>query len=495
MKKYCKFIIISIFTFLAGASSLIANEYDFVFFNNSGFVQFDKGGSDPAVLKKVEDHVAKLSGVRPRVIVPNTKESLQQLNLLLSSKEAVDYWQTPDWSLYIKAIMPINDLLNSHGQDVLKSIKPSMWKGVSDKEGNIWGIPRAAATSPWITWVRQDYLDKMNMEKPKTLDDLDAYMAGAQKLNPKARAATRNWAGDGWQEAANGFAAGFTGSGVSKNASWLDPNDGKVKPFPLMPGVKDYLAFMHSWTKKGYWYQDSWSRFDEQEVLRTCNIAMWSGWYSRMTIIVPKIESNCPGMKYVRTPIMGPRGWIASPRSQGPSAYVISKKAKNPEKIMQFINWILQDASVEGYATAANGIEGEHWSWANKTKGIVDTKDKEKTRYVGEFGMPQFPYEAKMLPNDTLWATHFNYLAGDITKLNDSQKPFDFDFVWDNQRLNEEVPTLGDLQRMMAENFTAFITGSRSLDEFDAFIEELHKAGVNDWVNALTAQMRESWEG
>ena len=129
----------------------------------------------------------------------------------------------------------------------------------------------------------------MNMEKPKTLEDLDAYMAGAQKLNPKARAATRNWAGDGWQEAANGFAAGFTGSGVSKNASWLDPNDGKVKPFPLMPGVKDYLAFMHSWTKKGYWFKDSWSRFDEQEVLRTCNIAMWSGWYSRMTIIVPKI--------------------------------------------------------------------------------------------------------------------------------------------------------------------------------------------------------------
>ena len=75
------------------------------------------------------------------------------------------------------------------------------------------------------------------------------------------------------------------------------------------------------------------------------------------------------------------------------------------------------------------------------------------------------------------------------------KKPFDFDFVWDNQRLNEEVPTLGDLQRMMAENFTAFITGSRSLDEFDGFIEELHKAGVNDWVNALTAQMRESWEG
>ena len=92
--------------------------------------------------------------------------------------------------------MPINDLLNSHCQDVLKSIKPSMWKGVSDKEGNIWGIPRAAATSPWITWVRQDYLDKMNMEKPKTLEDLDAYMAGAQKLNPKARAATRNLAGD-----------------------------------------------------------------------------------------------------------------------------------------------------------------------------------------------------------------------------------------------------------------------------------------------------------
>ena len=40
---------------------------------------------------------------------------------------------------------------------------------------------------------------------------------------------------------------------------------------------------------KGYWYPDNWSKFDESEVFRTCNLAMWSGWYSRVTIIVPKV--------------------------------------------------------------------------------------------------------------------------------------------------------------------------------------------------------------
>ena len=79
------------------------------------------------------------------------------------------------------------------------------------------------------------------------------------------------------------------------------------KPVPLADGIKDYLHFMNDWHNKGYWYPDNWSKFDESEVFRTCNMAMWSGWYSRVTIIVPKVVSNCPGMEYVRAPIMGQR--------------------------------------------------------------------------------------------------------------------------------------------------------------------------------------------
>ena len=37
---------------------------------------------------------------------------------------------------------------------------------------------------------------------------------------------------------------------------------------------------------------------------------------------------------------------------------------------------------------------------------VVNTKDKAETKYVGDFGLPNFPYEGNMQPNDSLWATH-----------------------------------------------------------------------------------------
>jgi len=469
-----------------------ADEYDFVIFNNSGLLQFDGGGSDPAVLQRVSDHVAKLSGVRPMVIVPSLQDTTEQLNLLLAGSNPPDLFQA-DWDVYKATLMPLNDLLKEHGQALLGSIPNTSWQYMTDADGNIMGVPRTAATSPYMTWVRQDILDEAGLDLPKTVEDLTAYMAAAQKINPDFKAGTRAWSTNKWEEPAFGFAAGFTGA-MSYNAAFIDPSDGRAKPLPLADGIKDYLHFMNDWHNKGYWYPDNWSKFDESEVFRTCNIAMWSGWYSRITIIVPKVVSACPGMEYVRAPIMGPKGWLATTRPSGTSAYVINKKADNPEAIMKYLNWMWNDKSIEGYATGVNGIEGEHWSY--ETKGfpaIINTKDKNDTKYVGDFGLPNFPYEGNMQPNDTLWSTHFNYLGSGLTNLSDSHHPIDLFIAWDKGRLADETPSLGDVHRMIAENFTAFYTGERSIDEYDAFLAELDDAGMQDWIDAMTRQMQESW--
>ena len=480
-------LVVSLFT-----TSLKAGGHDFTIFNNSGMLQFDGGGSDPEVLAKVAAHVKKLSGVTPKVIVPNMQDTTEQLNLLLAGSNPPDLFQA-NWDVYKSTLMPLNDLLAKHGDALLRSIPETSWKYMTDADGNIMGIPRTAATSPFMTWVRQDILDQAGLDVPKTVEELTAYMAAAQKINPDFKAGTRAWSGNKWEEPAMGFAAAFTGA-MSGNAAFIDPSDGRVKPVPLADGIKDYLHFMNDWHNKGYWYPDNWSKFDESEVFRTCNMAMWSGWYSRVTIIVPKVVSNCPGMEYVRAPIMGPKGWMATTRASGTQAYVINKKAKNPDAIMQYLNWMWNDQSVDGYATGVNGIEGEHWSY--ETKGmpaVVNTKDKAETKYVGDFGLPNFPYEGNMQPNDSLWATHFNYLGSGLTKLDDSHQPIDLYMAWDKGRIADETPTLGDIHRMIAENFTAFYIGERSIDEYDDFLAELDDAGMQDWINAMTAQMQESW--
>ena len=90
-----------------------------------------------------------------------------------------------------------------------------------------------------------------------------------------------------------------------------------------------------------------------------------------------------------------------------------------------------------------------------------------------------------MQPNDSLWATHFNYLGSGLTKLDDSHQPID---LYMALRENADI---GDIHRMIDENFTAFYTGERSIDEYDDFLAELDDN--QDWINAMTAQMQESW--
>ena len=162
----------------------------------------------PDVLAKVTAHVTKLSGVTPKVIVPNMQDTTEQLNLLLAGSNPPDLFQA-NWDVYKSTLMPLNDLLAEHGDALLRSIPETSWKYMTDADGNIMGIPRTAATSPYMTWVRQDILDQANLDVPKTVEELTAYMAAAQKINPDFKAGTRAWSGNKWEEPAMGFRCCF----------------------------------------------------------------------------------------------------------------------------------------------------------------------------------------------------------------------------------------------------------------------------------------------
>ena len=47
-------------------------------------------------------------------------------------------------------------------------------------------------------------------------------------------------------------------------------------------------------------------------------------------------------MEYIRTSIIGPKGYIATTRPGGTQAYVINKKADNPEAIMEILQLDLE---------------------------------------------------------------------------------------------------------------------------------------------------------
>ncbi len=59
------------------------------------------------------------------------------------------------------------------------------------------------------------------------------------------------------------------------------------------------------------------------------------------------------------------------------------------------------------------------------------------------------------------------------------------------RRIADETPCLGDIQRLMDKQTILLITGTRPLDQFDDFVNELNMACIGDRVSAPTARYNE----
>ena len=451
-------------------------------YNNSGTLQFDTGGSDPEALQKVQDYVAEQTGVRVEAIVP-TDNTGEQLNLLLGSSDPIDIFQTRTpggWHDYREAIIPLNDLLAEHGQNLMRVIPENQWEIMKDADGNIMGIPRSTPTHPYVTWVRQDWLDELGLEVPTTLDELEAVIDAFQAHNPDAFVATRP------QDVRWSTLGGFTPNGMS---NWLDPDDGQVKPWVLQPGVKEWVTKLNEWWEKGYFFADTFTNFDAPEVFRTCNLGVWMGWYSRITLITPQIESACEGIAWARTSIEGPMGYMATVRPQNASGYLVTGKAANPDAVIKFMDWVYDANTTDNQLSARYGVPGDMWTYEDESANIVSPDPD--SGYVSEYMMPNLNIEIRYSVLDPARAWHVEYLGSTLITLDDGKMPFDADVSYNLSRVAEEVPTQGDINRLLDEQTILFITSQRSLDEWDAFMADLERAGIGDWTTALTTQYNE----
>jgi len=139
-----------------------------------------------------------------------------------------------------------------------------------------------------------------------------------------------------------------------------------------------------------------------------------------------------------------------------------------------------------------NGIEGKNWNFKEGSK--VRITEIEPKTYMGEYGfalgIKELEIFKKMVPEGVNNA-HFNYLAKNYTDVDKGVKGFDFDVYYDNTKLGEAVPMLGDINRMMEEEIVKFATGMRSMSEYDIYIKSLYNIGMNTLIDAYTTQYSE----
>ena len=460
-----------------------------VIYNNSGAfsVSGAEAGSDEAAYKEMQDYILEQTGVKVDIIMPPSDASAEKekLNLLLAGGDQIDAWWEDDWGKYAKdgIIIPLNEYLESPEAKALWDLwEPwGSWEKMTDSDGNIWAIPRNTDTVPYPIMYRTDWLDLLGMDVPSTFDELNDYLYKIKELDPY---------------------------GNGETIPRIDETDGKVKPEWLADGYTDFLKQMNQWYQDGIIHKENFT-MDVDTVRGNITkgaVAASAAWYSRVTLTEATTRENIPDFdrdKYTYAycandkGTIGPNGSLMQTRSVANTrGLMISSKCKHPEAVMKFVEWSFE---WENYTTEQYGLEGKYWQYNPESENAKENKDvvliEGGPTYARDFLMSlAVPLEVQTTEydDDGIQEMHNFWLQ---KRLSDYQSTIDpgieNGIVWDKVALAENIPSLNDLNTYKDEELIKFVNGTRSLDTWDAFIEECYQIGLQDYIDEYTRQYEE----
>lgn len=287
-----------------------------------------------------------------------------KLNLLLSSAEPYDSITYSDsrplYTDYARkgALVDLGPLIDKYGPNIKAAVSEESFNAVK-VDGKIYAIPnRAQEFSSTSLMVRKDWLDKLGMQMPTTVDEFTAMLKAFKEKDP---------GGNGDKNAPmtiNGSAPiieNLIGSfGMPNNWNALD---GKLVPRPLHPGFKDYLSYVADLYKQGLLDKEFAVNKDAtmKEKFTSGRAGVISLNWADIPSIGDALNKNFPDAKFAYLPILKGKDGKAGlgSRSGFDRLTFIPKASKHPEDAIKWMNAKLEK---EAFKEIALGVEGKHYS-------------------------------------------------------------------------------------------------------------------------------------
>ncbi|MBB3125405.1 putative aldouronate transport system substrate-binding protein [Paenibacillus rhizosphaerae] len=428
--------------------------------------------------------------------------------------------------------MDISSAFDKYASPKVKQIynqDPMYWAQVT-KDGKHYGLPTLsrAQQNDTLLWIRTDWLKKMNMEPPKTFDDLEKIMDGMKKtdfgtgpVNPPLAISIKDanmpfvqWRGDAsWI---------FGGYGIIPHY-WNKWNGDKLEYGSVQPQMKQALAKMQDWYKKGYLSADV-GLIDvgkSDDTFRNQKSGIMTGPTFQASVVRSALNKNNPNAEAAPFPIpAGPSGKPGLRNTTVPGgAFLINKDFKHVDAFFLYINKMYEIGDPPKGSEFENGY-AEGYDYVIKDGKVssveADFPDKQKVNVASYFlsGQPFVDPELELnsyvkLYNGEKPSTPFEtrmYNAVPESERKDPKNVLEWkaayytlqqkDNTLANLFLGPPTPTMKSkweaLVKMESETFLKIVYGKASIDEFDTFVDKWKKMGgdqiteeVNDWYNSV----------
>lgn len=269
------------------------------------------------------------------------------------------------------------DLSDAYGyaSDKLKEMverDPGVLESVT-KDGKIYAIPRYGdvRTATPLLWIREDWMDKLNLEKPKTWDDVVEIARAFATKDPDGNGKNDTYGFGATAKTLEPWGYGikplFTpyGSFVNK---WIDDGNGNLVNGNIQPETREALQNLAQMYKDGLLDREIFTKNEDKVGEDIANgkigIAVSEWWFGEVAV-----NDSCladPNARWIcmEIPPMkeGEKAKICLDRQNIVTYYAINKKCKNPEAMIKSMNvYVEAENKYKDILTAKNG---HFWSWA-----------------------------------------------------------------------------------------------------------------------------------
>ncbi len=443
--------------------------------------------NDWAIFKKA----AELTNITLEGTLPSTVADFSEtFSIVIASGNIPDIMQalSKDFLQYGPegAFLKLNDLIDEHAPHLKKFLEdnPDVKSAASDNDGNIWFIPFVADGEAEKGWfIRKDWLEKLELEEPKTVDDLHNVLTAFVNNDPNGNQ----------KKDEVGFFHRNTSVGIEGLlALWngyMDYRafDGKVIFGPLEPEYGTAMENMAKWYKEGLIDKEIFTRGSKaRDILLADNLGgLTHDFFASTGNYNEQLEGKIEGFRF--DPMLPPadvNGQVKEPSKRDRAKnYGWGIAHSNPDAVaaIKYFDFWFTD---EGRRMANFGIEGDTYTMVDGKPIFTDKvmkSDKAPVDVIREtgaqsnFGFQQdyFYEEQWTLPLATEGINEYkeNNVFMDkypILKFTDAEQK-------EIQKINPKVETY------IVETRQQWILGAKPVDHA-AFAKELEKLGAKRLV-------------
>lgn len=397
-------------------------------------------------------------------------------------------------------------------------------------DGKIMAIPNVqlAADGVHLMWIRKDWLDKLELDPPKTVADVEKIAKAFVELDPDGNSKkdtiglggpdNRNKINANFLESTNNL-FGFDGIFAAYNAYpgyWINDEAGNPVYGSILPETKEALATLRDWYSKGLIDPEMGVREDAGESVVAGKTGMYfAPWWQPYGSIGDAIKSDPEANWQAYALPLNADGAYVPHLSSPTSRFVVVRKGyEHPEAAMKILNNLLAnestfDPSIGGpgfyplrlvyapsdeteYSVKAlrevlNGQKTAN-DFADKPEYKLLVKDASSIATVKKEPFDQYDLSTWDPEADRgIWTRAYALMVGGKPLVDDKIEGV-YSLTY-SQTVTMESRWV-NLLKMENSVFLGIIMGSVPIDDFDKFVEDWKKQGGSTITEEVAAGVK-----